>query len=346
MDLGTFHINTIIVHDVPRRTASGGGTPLILSEVPSDLSQDLRNFFRERVIRSLGRHAFQVERDPGVTSPLPQRIADVIATDASVVKASQETARHLHASQTGVSPGGLLVVCRGAMNAGACCAILKLEHEEAIRVEQIQRNGQRTFNVAHLRDLMLGQNTRVFKASLFTTSDGTVNGIAGRVSDNQASFEAGGGVASFFLSRFLGCRLKSAPDVATRAFFEATQEWINELSDPVKRGRYEVALLAEMHAQTRTITPQTFADGNLDVVDRAAYRAHLGGTDVPFTQFGKDTRLIDTRIKQMSIRFTKSSVRVSGKPGDVDQYVRINKPGSDAAPVEILDQVKDVRGGR
>jgi hypothetical protein len=346
MDLGTFHIDTLIVHDVPRRLADGSGNPVVFSDVPSDLQAGLRNFFREKIVLTLGRKAFEVERDPDVASPVPQHIADVIVDEANLVSASQDAARHLHATQTGVNPPGLVVVSRGTVDGGPCCALLKLEHEEAIRIQQIQLDGRRTFDVAHLKDLMLGQNTRVFKASLFTSADGTAGGITGRVSDNQAGIVPGGSVASFFLRDFLGCRLKEAPDVATRAFFEASQEWINTLPDPVKRGRYEVALIAQMHDQAPTVTPSTFADHHLDARDRASYRAHLADQKAPTSRFEKNTALIEPRIKQMSIRFQQSSVRVSGNAGDVNEYVRINQPGTNAAPVEILDEVKEVRGGR
>lgn len=345
MDLGTFHIDTLIVHGVPRRMADTESNGLVLSGVPSELTDELRNFFRERVVRSLRRHAFEVERDPDSTSPVPQALADVITTDAKLVEASQVMARHLHTCQTGVNPAGLLVACRGTVDSADCCAILKLEHEEAIRVEQVTREGQLTFSVAHLRDLMLGQNTRVFKASLFTTV-GDADGIAGRVSDNQVGFGVGDGIASFFLHRFLGCRLRIASDVATRAFFETTQTWINTLPDPVKRGRYEVALITEMHANATTVTPNSFADLHLDTPDRTPFRAFLAEQNAPSTRFGKDTRLIESRIKQMSIRFASSSVRVSGNPNDIEEYVRINEPGTNAAPVEILDQIKEIRGGR
>lgn len=39
MDFGTFHMDTIILHEVPRRTAAGDGAALpVLSEVPSNLT--------------------------------------------------------------------------------------------------------------------------------------------------------------------------------------------------------------------------------------------------------------------------------------------------------------------
>jgi hypothetical protein len=346
MNLGTFHIDTLIVHDIPRRRADGSGDAIVFSDVPSKLDPGLRNFFRERIIRTLGRHAFEVERDAAQPSPVPGHIADLIGDPKTIVPASQGAARHLHATQTGVNPGGLLVVARGTVDKDQCCAILKLEHEEALRVQRTKRGNKVTFDMARLRDLMLGQNTRVFKASLFKCSDGTPGGVNGRVSDNQAGQLADGGVAGFFLADFLGCRLKEAPEVATRAFFDATQVWINTLPDPVTRGRYEVGLIAEMNTTANTVTPKTFADQHLDVADRASYRAHLVQQGAPAARFSKDTTLISSRIKQMSIRFATSSVRVSGNPEDVDKYVRINPPSTAAAPVEILDAVEEIRGGR
>ena len=231
MDLGTFFIETIIVHDVPARRADGSGDPVLLSDVPSALDTALLNFFKERITRSLGRQAFEVERDPDVTSPVPGHVAEIIDdNNDNLVAASQGIAEHLYASQTGINPAGLVVVCRGRVDAQSCCGILKLEREDAIRVQQTGDAGQRTFSVAYLKDLMLGQNTRVFKASLFTSADGTADGIDGLVSDDQSTIsDLSGGIASFFLRKFLGCRLKQAPEVATREFFDASQDWINTL---------------------------------------------------------------------------------------------------------------------
>jgi hypothetical protein len=346
MDLGTFFIDSIIVHDVPKRAADGGGDPLILSEVPSSLDQSLRNFFKERITRSLGKQAFEVEHDPANNSPVPQHVVDIIGDARKLVTSSQEAAKHLHASQSGVNPAGLVVICRGRVDGQTCCAILKLEREDAIRVEQTQLQGHRTFSVAYLRDLMLGRNTRVFKASLFVTSDGATTGLDGLVSDDQASISDGGGVAGFFLSRFLGCRLKEAPEVATRKFFEATQDWINSLGDPVKQGRYEVALIAQMNHTATTVVPRSFASSNLDTQDRNPYLQHLAAEGAPTARFAKNNRLIEPKIQQMSIRFQNSNIRVSGSPDAVQQYVQINPPSTDGASVEITDDVEEIRGGR
>ena len=104
MDLGTFFIDSIIVHDVPRRAADGSGDALTLSEVPSSLDQSLRNFFKERITRSLGKQAFEVEHDPASSSPVPQHVVEIIGDASKLVNSSQEIAKHLHASQTGLPP--------------------------------------------------------------------------------------------------------------------------------------------------------------------------------------------------------------------------------------------------
>src|SRR5688500_14583784 len=82
MNVGTFSIESLIVHDVPRRLARAEpGEALLLSEVPSALDAGLRNFFTERMKRSLSRNHYEVERDPETTSPVPDLVIDLLAAD-------------------------------------------------------------------------------------------------------------------------------------------------------------------------------------------------------------------------------------------------------------------------
>lgn len=344
MNIATFSIESLIVHDVPRRLAQGEqGEELLLSEVPSTLNAGLRNFFTERMKRSLSRNHYEVERDPDSTSPVPGRVAELLRAaddrDDVLVQTSRALAEHLFSTQTRANSPGLLIVCRGRVDGNKAVAIMKLEREDAVRVSQIQQDGHPTFDVEYLRDLMLGKNTRVFKASLFAM---TQNEIDGLVSDSQSS-DAKSEVANFFLHRFLGCKLKTAPDVATKTFFTASQEFINTLDDPEKQARYEIALIAAMNAPGRTMTAGSLIN-QLDVRDRAALRRFLGQSEAPTGRFEKDTRLVAAQLRQMVFGFRESKLRLSGPPEDVERFVQFNE-GADAAPVEIHDQVKDVRGG-
>jgi hypothetical protein len=338
-----FFIESLIVHDVPRRSPGDSNQAIVLSDVASEVDQSLKNFFRERTIRSLNHQAYEVERDPNQTSPVPTHVIDLAGDPRKLVPRSQEVARHLWSCQTAVNPAGLLILSLGTVEGAPAVSILKLEREDAIRVEPVGENGARSFNIAHLRDLMLGKNTRLFKASLFTV-DG--NQISGLVSDDQRGYDPQSEIAQFFLRRFLGCRLKLADDVSTKAFFEISQEWINRyVQDDAKKARYEVALLARMNAPTRTITVKSFAEESLDTKDRTPYRTHMTDHGVPATSITKDTQLIDTRIRQLTYA-TREGIRVTGTHEKMDKLVEV-KPDEPGGPViQVRDGLKDVRGGR
>lgn len=343
MNLGTFFIESLIVHDVPKRSAGDSTKAIMLSEVACELDQGLRNFFRERTIRSLNRQAYEVERDPNQTSPVPTHVVDLASDSRKLVARSQEVARHLWSCQTAVNPAGLLIVSLGTVDSSRAVSILKLEREDAIRVEPVGEDGKRSFNIAHLRDLMLGKNTKLFKASLFTATAGQVTGL---VSDDQRGYDPHSEIAQFFLRRFLGCRLKVADDVSTKAFFEVSQEWINLcVPDDANKARYEVALLARMNAPTKTISVKSFADESLDTEDRTPYRTHMKEHGVPDTVIAKNTQLIDRRIQQLTYA-TREGIRVSGTPEKMDALVEVKPDEPDGPVIEVRDGLKDVRGGR
>jgi hypothetical protein len=343
VNLGTFFLESLIVHDVPRRAPADSADSIVFSETPSELDQGLKNFFRERTIRSLNRQGYEVERDPDQRSPVPDHVIAIAADATTLVARSQDLARHLWASQSGVNPAGLLVVARGAVDGKPCVSILKLEREDAIRVAQVKVNGKRSFNIAYLRDLMLGKNTRLFKASLFTVSDGQLGGL---VSDDQRGYDPHSEVAQFFLSRFLGCRLRRANDVSTKAFFEASQQWINEkVEDDAQKARYEVALLACMNSPTRTITVKGFADASLDVADRTAYRGYMSDYGVPTTSITKDIQLVERRIRLLTYA-TREGIRVTGTHEKMNALVDVKPDDPDGPMIAVRDGLKDVRGGK
>lgn len=343
MDFGTFFVEHIVVHEVPRNNTSTTSADIVLSEAESPLTDDLRNFFKERTARSLIKHGYEVERDPEQNSPVPDLIAAVLAHPGGLVPSSHEITRHLYESQRPVSNEGLLVTFVGKVEGASCLGILKLEREDAIRVEETRlATGERTFSVAHLRDLMLGKHTRLFKASVFVDS-GAIQGV---VSDDQRGYHPTTEIATFFLTEFLGCRLRTAPDVATKTFLESAQKWIgDEVDDPERKARYEIGLLQEMNRQTVNLTPNRFAEENLDASDRESFRRALATDNAPTSTFAKDLKLVASRIKRLSFAFSESKLKLTGPPEDIDRYVTVNPSGSDAAPVEIHDRPDSIRGG-
>lgn len=347
MDLGTFFVDEIAVHDVPRNNVNSTPADITYSDQASPLNAELRNFFKQKTTQSLGRHGYLVEHDPDQASPVPALIEAILVDSQQLISASRDIARHLYDSQPAVSNPGLLVALLGRVQNGACLGILKLEREDAIRVEETTLpGGGKTFSVAHLRDLMLGKHTRLFKASAFHMPDGSLDTLAGIVSDDQRGYNPTTEVATFFLARFLGARLRTAPDVATKTFFEASQEWIEaEVTEPEKKARYEIALLGEMNRQAHSLTPNSFATENLDVDDRQSYRTFLTTAEAPTVSFEKDLKLVAPRVKRLSLRFMESKLKLSGPPEDVEKFVTVNPTESDAAPVEIHDRIDGISGG-
>lgn len=182
-DLGLLDVGKIIVHDVPRRRAGDKPITPTFSEVESPANVELRNFVRERVIDTLTARAFPVRFTPASTSPVPALIEGQLAAPPKpFVKMSQVAAQHLYDSQTGANPAGLLVVLRGTLGNVSALGLMKLEREEAIRLNQEKVGGRRTFNLEHLRDLMLSKKTRVFKTGLFWPDNGEVIGLKAALS--------------------------------------------------------------------------------------------------------------------------------------------------------------------
>jgi hypothetical protein len=155
-DLGTFRIEKAIVHEVPQRYVRKGSGGPNLSEIESPLDQDLANYFERKVAGSLAEAALDVLFDPTASSPIPDLVRDSVGSrKQSFVAISQDMAKHLHEVQTGVNPAGLLAVLQGTVAGRRCLAILKLEKESGVRVEQLQIDGKRTLSVLNVRDLIL-----------------------------------------------------------------------------------------------------------------------------------------------------------------------------------------------
>ncbi len=343
-DLGQIRVEKLIVHEIPRHFVHAATpTSPVLSEVESALDQTVKNFFREKMAASLGSAAYEVEFDPQTTSPLPAWITALLAPrPPSFVATSQEMANHLHQSQTGISPEGLLTVIRATVEGRRAIAILKLEKEEGTRVRRPNVQGHRTLSVDHARDLMLTGKTRVFKVGLFAPErSGEVEGL---VCDKQKGY--GATVAYFFLERFLGCQLKELPEVTTKRFFEATERFINDdVLEPETKARYQVALAAELGGTRTTVSPQAFANTNLEPDDRTAFMNKVAEAGVTQPSFAKDNSLVRSHLQRIQWSF-RSGVAVLASPDNVGREIQLKDLDDGRTRLEVTDQLKDLHGHR
>jgi hypothetical protein len=345
VDLGTLRISQLIAHEIPRGASGANGGGPALSDVDSPLTVELRNYFRERLVGSLA-SAFDVAFDPATKSPVPNLIESaLIPVRPHFVQLSKDIAKHLHLSQPRVSPSGLLVVVAGHVGKNdRALAVLKLERETGIRAKQTIHDGKATFDIEHLRDLMLTERTRVFKTGFFYVD---ANGLViGRVADAQQGFSPRNGVARFFLSSFLGCCMRDDPRVLTKKYLKASEEFINSaIDDAQKKTRYHIALLAEIQSEDERLSPQSFVRKHLDVKDRQSFIEHLKHSGAPITEFYKDRELIKGISARTEVTFL-SGFSLIGPPSRFNEVVTITTLSDGRSHVEIEDQVTGVKGRR
>lgn len=345
-DLGQVRVEKLIVHEIPRHFvhAATPSTPS-LSDVESPLDQTVKNFFKEKMAGSLGSAAYEVELDPSTTSPLPDWITALLSRrPPDFVATSRDMASHLHQSQTGISPEGLLTVIQCRIGTGRGIAILKLEKEEGTRVRRQKVAGGQTLSVDHVRDLMLTGKTRVFKVGLFARVGGSSGPIEGLVCDKQKSY--GSAVAYFFLERFLGCALKELPELTTKRFFEATERFINDdVIEPETKARYQVALAAELSGTRTTVSPQAFANTNLDSSDRAAFIGKVNEAGISQPSFAKDNALVESHLRRIQWSFS-SGVAVLASPDNIGREIQLEDLDDGRTRLQVTDELRDLRGHR
>lgn len=345
LDASIFQVEQAIVHDVPVRAVRGGGAVPAYSEIESELNQELRNYFREKIAGSLAAQAFEVVFDTASSSPVPELVEALLGVPpVDIVAPSQGVAQHLHAVQTGVNPAGLLTLIGGTVKTRPAIAIMKLEREDGLRVRQTRRDGRKTFDMQTLHDLMLTQKTKVFKVGLFTrTADGQP--IEGLVTDKQRGYEPKTEVADFFM-RFLGCSLKEAPNVVTKRLFVATEEFINErVPNPEDKAKYQIALMAELGNQSAEFKPREFAERHLDVSHRQPFIETLGVHQVPQVVVRKDTKLVQAHLSKLQFNF-KSGVTVIAPTEGFDDHVSVEELDGGLTRLAVTDTLDDVHGRR
>jgi hypothetical protein len=336
MNWRRFEADEVIIHDIPRRFVHQAAQQLTFSTAAEAVGPPLKGFLERKVVGSLGRQGFDVQRDPALPSPVPQQIADLLDDGTRLVDVSKEMAQALYTAQTGVSPEGLLAVVLGKIDGNPAVAMLKVERLQGVRVEQRQQS----LTLQYINDLVLNEKTRVFKAAVFEKRGQSLDTLDGRVADDQRGLEVNADVASFWLSTFLGCRFKVEPRIATRDFFSATESFIDEeVSSPERKARYAIALQAQMHSMTRDIVPIAFAQSGFEADDVAAYRSFMTARLVSVAEaFEKDNSLISNQLSRLRIDY-ESGLMLLGPSEQVDGLVELG----DGRTV-IQDNVKRVSG--
>lgn len=343
-ELARLEVNRVIIHEIPRHLKDIGGSGPVYSKVESDLDPDMAVYFRDRIIKSLGSNkSYDIFTDPASGSPFPGLLDSYLGMPgADFVETSQKMAEHLHNMQDGTNPGGLLAVIDCSVGGDSALGIIKLEKEEGVNLKQYLRKGLPTFDLQVLRSLVLTDRTKVYKVALFVvTPDGEDYDAA--ASDNQSGYGSCNEVASFFLRKFLGCKLRKEPDVATKHFYEAAVTFINEgVDDPQLRVQFHGHLVSEMLCQEPTLSTEEFAEKYLPVSTRQRFVNELEAKDVP-ANFPKDTELISRKLKKTLYEFG-SGIQVVVPNEQAENHIKLTGVENGETRMEIQDRLREVKG--
>jgi hypothetical protein len=317
MQLAAYVPEYVAVHEVPKHRRGEDGLGPELSDLVDPLNSDLKDYFRDKICETLVEKGHQVVAAPDTTSMVPEAITKLLSEKHDLLTCSRELAVALYNTQSGSNNAGLLIALSGRIGDAPALAVLKLERLQGVRVvSETTSSGQRHFNMSHLRDLMLNERTRVFKAGVFTL--GARGAVEGVVSDEQRGSRQEE-VATFFLNRFLGCELRVSPKAATKAFFNTAVDWINvRVEDPEDKTKYLFAVMAELNSEQRDLDPSEFARRSLDVNDRESFLHYLAANDAPTTVFEKDVAMVKTQLRGMRIDI-ENNIFVFVPPGQADK---------------------------
>jgi hypothetical protein len=336
-------INSVAVHYVPTARDDEPGS-LVLTDEAIPLDADLREYFRDKIAERLRDKGLAVVVDDIVESPIPSGVTELASTPDALVSISRAFATHLDTIQSGINSSGLLAVGTASVGNQPFVAVLKLERERGIRFAINEVDGRQVVDMELLRNLTLTDKTKVYKTALLgVPADG--QDVEGYVADDQRGRTDGSAVATFFLSRFLGCKPKVPAAQQTFEFVKAANSIFNEHVESAEiRGRYQVALLAKLQDNTADIRPSSFATANLAPNHTESFLNGMDQAGIPRNEtFAKDTSLINASRFRMV--FESGMVLVGDNEALRDKVIIPDNPGPDH-PVKLGDSVDKLLAGR
>lgn len=279
-------ISRAIVHEIPKgRYAADGEAQVGLSGAETALAVQTKRFIEENMLDFALKSPRQIIEDSDAGSTTPALVRELLASEDQFVAASQAIARNLHRAQTGNSPSGILIVAIVADASVPSVVLLKAEHAEGMRLRRVGSDESGRFDLEHLNELIVGNNSRIYKIALLSVAD---EQFVGQMVDQQN----GVAFADFFLSAFLGCRLADNSEVQTRQFMQSTMGWVNDsVGNDALQARYATALVAYMASPEPTFQASDFADRFLEPEDRDSFIDSLP-EDVASSVVNKDLALV------------------------------------------------------
>lgn len=318
----TFKMNRMIIHRVPAtKVGEKDAEKPDLSAAAVDLTPDLKTFFSRRISATMTERAAGVEQNLSSPSKVPEEIKELIGDENKLVDISRTLAAQLHTVQTGVNSDGLLVIARGSVTrtktkkSAPAVLVMKLKTAEGTNV---RKNGD-VYEPQLLRDLMLTDDTKVFKAAVLAQDSGDLIGV---VSDEQVRLGA-----KMFREDYLGMMRTEDSATQTQKYFRAVETWVDEsVSDGETRRRYLSSLKVQVFSHKQELDPTQFIQDHIDKPHRDPLRKYLRESNVKLTKFERNDRLLAPKDQRMQLVTTKG-VRITAEADLADLIKEVQHDG-------------------
>ncbi|MFV8269508.1 nucleoid-associated protein [Flavobacterium sp. GT2N3] len=342
IDTGTILIEKIIVHSIPKHKKDDFTEKPQLSEHESSLPDDLRIFFKEKVVQSLDSNKeLRVCYDVDSVSPISTHINQIISTNGKdLISESKAMAEYLYKIQDGQNASGILVIIYGKINDNGTCIIIKLERDEGAQLELDPIT--KSFNIKNVKDLMLTKKTKIYKVGLFIDKSNFNVKYDGSTADLQIDPKSKKVVTTWFIEKFLGCIPVQNPKTTTKKFYDYTTTYIQEIDDPIKKAKYTQDLNSYLQKNSHNISAREYANDYMETVDKEKYGRYLKEKDFRMSEFPKDLDYIEAKIKTITMVFT-NDISIIGKKGTFDKNVKLENQQDGTTKAEIISTVKTVR---
>jgi hypothetical protein len=338
-DLAATTIRHVIFHDVPEKSHEGSAGPL-LSDVETSVDASQKNHLLTKLTRVItSTKAYPVRFLPATASPVPKQARLLTAGSFNrkrFVEGSRELANYLFEQHTKATSPGLLCVIDAVSAGKSAIVLMKLERERGAQLELSGKEGEMTFSMSVLNDLVLTDGTRLFKSAMFIRTGTGEDDFGSQVCEGQYHVFSSDDLAKFWM-RFLGCGFVVEPRVATQRFFASTIEFIsNVVTEPTVKASIYEHLQSQMKANTRTFAPQTFIQEYMPEEYQEPYREYLKEAKIPLTQFRKDVADIEKNLERKLYKTKKGGI--ISAPTDVDDFIEIR-----AEDILVKDTVAKVQ---
>ncbi len=323
-DLAATTIGHVIFHDVPEKGHEGLAGPL-LSDIETKVDASQKHHLLTKLTRVItSTKSYPVQFLPQTASPVPKQ-ARLLTADSfngkKFIDGSRELANYLFEQHTKATSPGLLCIIYAVSGNNPAIVLLKLERERGAQLELSGKEGEKTFAMSLLNDLVLTDGTRLFKSAMFIRTGTGDDDFKSQACEGQYHVFCSDDLAKFWM-RFLGCGFVVEPRVATQRFFESTLDFISDVvTEPTVKASIYEHLQSQMKANTRTFAPQTFIQEYVPKEYQEPYREYLSDAKIPLAQFRKDVADIENSLERKLYKTKKGGTITV--PTDVDDFMEI-----------------------